>query len=102
MMGATYATIVSKVVQVFFLYFFSKKYFKFHFNFNKLILLPAFYLLLVIFTEAFFSRQYWYLVQVMIILIVSFSTFFIYRNELMLLIGKYLPLHKKPPVENKS
>jgi O-antigen/teichoic acid export membrane protein len=102
LMGATYATIVSKVVQVFFLYFFSKKYFKFQFNFNKLILLPAFYLLLVIFTEAFFPRQYWYFVQVMIILIVSFSTFFIYRNELMLLIGKYLPLHKKSPVENNN
>jgi len=100
LMGATYATIVSKVAQVFFLYFFSRRYFKFHFNFNKIILLPALYLVMVIVSETFFPRQYWYFIQVMIILIVSFSTFFIYRNELVLLLGKYLHFSKKSSIDN--
>jgi hypothetical protein len=99
-MGATYATIISKIAQVFFLYLFSRRYFKFNFNFNKIIMLPMFYLVLVILTETFFPRQYWYFVQVMIILIVSFSTFFFYRNELVLLLGKYLPSVKKTKAEN--
>jgi len=100
LMGATYATIVSKVAQVFFLYFFSRRYFKFHFNFNKIILLPALYLVMVIVSETFFPRQYWYFIQVMIILIVSFSTFFIYRNELVLLLEKYLHFSKKSSIDN--
>jgi len=98
--GATYATVISKIAQVFFLYLFSRRYFKFQFNTNKIVVLPLIYLVLVFVTESFVSRQYWYLVQIVIILVMCFATFFIYRNELVLLLGKYLHFSKKSSIDN--
>lgn len=94
LIGAAYATVISKIVQLFFIYLFSRRYFKFHFNVNKLLVLPLIYLILVFVTEAFIPKTYWYFVQFGIIIIVSSTTFYIYWNELKLLANKYLPIKR--------
>jgi O-antigen/teichoic acid export membrane protein len=94
LMGAVYALFITKILQVLFTYFESRKIFKFNFNKIKLIWLPLICVLIVIFSEQFtyyFSRM---IIEVIQLIVIYLLVYFVYKNEISMLV-KELKIFKK-------
>ncbi|HPS17139.1 MAG TPA: polysaccharide biosynthesis C-terminal domain-containing protein [Bacteroidales bacterium] len=96
LMGAVWANFIIKPIQALFLYFESRKIFKFKFNKMKLIYLPLFFIIMVICSEILFYHEYLLQKSICILVITSFLIYIVYKKELKMLIlqilrkGKYI------------
>ncbi|MBI3502612.1 MAG: polysaccharide biosynthesis C-terminal domain-containing protein [Bacteroidetes bacterium] len=80
--GVVWAGLLTKPVQVFFLWLESRKIFQFRFNKTKLLLLPVIFSMLVILADRFIPFNYILLVSAGEIILVGIFVLLIYRNEL--------------------
>lgn len=92
LIGAVWATFFIKPIQVILLYIESRKIFKFKFNAVKLIYLPLFYIVMVIFSSIFLSEFNIIIVGSVQFLIMGLMIFLIYKNELKQTIEPFLKL----------
>ena len=88
--GVVWSVVITKPVQVYFLYLESKKIFQFKFNKMKVLLLPLLFSILIILTEQFLTgRINSLLVHCMELIMGSILVFLIYRKELSSLLKTY-------------
>ncbi|MEI7595166.1 MAG: polysaccharide biosynthesis C-terminal domain-containing protein [Bacteroidota bacterium] len=95
LIGAAWASFAIKPIQVLFLYFESRKIFKFKFNKIKLLYLPMFFIVMVVASELLFFRQYLLFKSIIIFFITSILIFFIYRKELLLFYNQLVKAIKR-------
>ena len=89
--GAVWASFITKVVQVVFLYLESKKVFYFKFNYVKQIYLPVICSIVVILLETLIPAEYVLVNRAMQLVIVYVLVFAVYRRDIRLLpvVGKF-------------
>lgn len=92
LIGAVWASFFTKIIQVVFLYFESRKIFHFKFNYIKQIYLPLLCVIIVLILETIVPLEYSLYNRVAQLLIIYILVFSVYRNEVKLLLGKYIKL----------
>ena len=90
--GAVWATFFIKPIQAMLLYIESRKIFKFKFNAMKLIYLPLFYIVMVIFSNIFLSGFNIIIVGSVQFVITGLMILLIYKNELKQTLEPFLKL----------
>ena len=86
LLGVVYAGLISKIVQVFLLYLFSRKVYIFKVNKAKQFFLPVFYLILSVSTFFIFDKKPGLWVYILQLLVIYFVAFLVYRKELGVLL----------------
>ncbi|HBX51156.1 MAG: hypothetical protein A2275_13560 [Bacteroidetes bacterium RIFOXYA12_FULL_35_11] len=95
LIGAVWAAVITKPIQVLFLFYESKKFFTFKFNKFKIIYLPSFYILLVIIMEIFIDPKFRNWSALIQLVVISLSVLYIYRNEFSLLLDSIKQFTRK-------
>lgn len=85
LIGAVWASFVTKIVQVIFLYFESRKIFHFKFNYIKQIYLPLICTILVIILETIIPADYTLYSRIVQLLIIYILVLAVYKNDIRLL-----------------
>lgn len=81
--GAVWANFMTKILQVVVLYFFVRKFYSFSVNPKKFIFYPAFYILMLLTTEIFFSNVNMYLMSLLHLIVLVVIGYILFREELV-------------------
>jgi O-antigen/teichoic acid export membrane protein len=84
--GAVAANLITKVVQNFFLYLASRKFFNYRFNLFKFIWLPLGVTIVIIFSEYYITLHNLHLVRLLQMLFTYLLVYIFYRNEIKALL----------------
>jgi O-antigen/teichoic acid export membrane protein len=94
LIGAVYAVLIAKILQVLFTYFESRKIFKYSFNKVKLIWLPLISILIVIISEQFAFYINRMIIEAFQLIIIYSLVFIVYKNEIQTLLKESKILKK--------
>jgi len=90
LIGAVWANFITKIVQVLFLYFESRKIFHFKFNYIKQIYLPLICIVIVLISETFIPTEYTVYNRIAQLFVIYILVFLVYKKDIRL-----LPIFKK-------
>ena len=81
LMGAIYASLATKILQISLCSFFTKGIFKFEFNYFKIIVIPFIYILINV-LQYFFVPEYNAVLYFIQLFLFGTLFYFVYRNEI--------------------
>lgn len=88
-MGAVWVFLIIRILQVIFLYFECRRIFSYKLNISKQILLPVFYILMVVVSEQLVNDNLRLLIEAGQLTLVFTFVFWVFRNEIGLLYRQY-------------